>query len=346
MADLSPFGASLATHPYEIGRTMLVVFNLLPLLAYFVLLACLVERFGTSDWGRMFTMAAATFGTLLTTFAVAINNHLPAAVCTAAAVYAAVRLVSTPSGGRAILSWPGFRGAGRGQRVSGRGPAGGPGRGAVVEALAGDPLGFLPAVLVVAARFRHQLDRPRQPQAGLSARLGQRQLVRLHLSAQRPGGRKLLAETRGHRPRRAQSEGLRPERPRRPSRHLQPHAGLALEPRRDVPVDVAAAAIRGSAALAAAIFLISAACLTFYLLQPQLHRNYGGVSSGLRWLFWLAPLWLLTMLPAADALARRRGPAGSAWCCWPSRPLGQLPDLESLDGSLVVRFSGGFGGTA
>ena len=57
--------------------------------------------------------------------------------------------------------------------------------------------------------------------------------------------------------------------------------------------------------MAAAIFLISAACLTFYLLQPQLHRNYGGVSSGLRWLFWLAPLWLLTMLPAADALARR-----------------------------------------
>ena len=42
------FGASLATHPYEIGRVMLVVFNLLPLLAYFVLLACLIERFGTS----------------------------------------------------------------------------------------------------------------------------------------------------------------------------------------------------------------------------------------------------------------------------------------------------------
>ena len=87
------FGASLGTHPYEIGRVMLVVFNLLPLLAYFVLLACLIERFGTSTWGRMFTFAAATFGTLLTTFAVAINNHLPAAVCTAAAVYAAVRLV-------------------------------------------------------------------------------------------------------------------------------------------------------------------------------------------------------------------------------------------------------------
>jgi hypothetical protein len=29
------------------------------------------------------------------------------------------------------------------------------------------------------------------------------------------------------------------------------------------------------------------------------------VSAGLRWVFWLAPLWLVTMLPAADALARR-----------------------------------------
>ena len=35
------------------------------------LLARLAERFGTTDWGRMFMMAAATFGTFLTTFAVA-----------------------------------------------------------------------------------------------------------------------------------------------------------------------------------------------------------------------------------------------------------------------------------
>ena len=31
-----------------------------------------------------------------------------------------------------------------------------------------------------------------------------------------------------------------------------------------------------------------------------------GGTSGLRWMFWLAPLWLLTMLPMADILARRR----------------------------------------
>ena len=38
----------------------------------------------------------------------------------------------------------------------------------------------------------------------------------------------------------------------------------------------------------------------------MINRNYGGGTSGLRWMFWLAPLWLLTMLPMADILSRRR----------------------------------------
>ena len=48
-------------------------------------------------------------------------------------------------------------------------------------------------------------------------------------------------------------------------------------------------------------------------LRPQRRsRNYGGMSSGFRWVFWLAPLWLLVMLPAADATARRRWTRGLA----------------------------------
>ena len=85
-------GATLGTHPYEIGRFMLVLFNVVPLVIYFLVLARLIERFGTTDWGRIFVMAAAVFGTFLTTFAVTINNHLPAAACAAVAVYAAVRI--------------------------------------------------------------------------------------------------------------------------------------------------------------------------------------------------------------------------------------------------------------
>ena len=88
--------------------------------------------------------------------------------------------------------------------------------------------------------------------------------------------------------------------------------------------------------LAAAVAAISLACLAFYLGQPQINRNYGGVTSGLRWMFWLAPLWLLTMLPAADALAGaaldpRPGPGVAG----PLGALGQLSDLEPLDASLA-----------
>jgi hypothetical protein len=50
----------------------------------------------------------------------------------------------------------------------------------------------------------------------------------------------------------------------------------------------------------------SAACLAFYLgvVGPG-DRNYGGMTSGLRWMFWLIPMGLVLMLPGADLAARR-----------------------------------------
>ena len=71
---------------------MLLATNVLPLVLYFVLLARLVEREGTTDWGRLFVMGAATWGTYLTTFAVTLNNHLPAAISVLIAVYALQRV--------------------------------------------------------------------------------------------------------------------------------------------------------------------------------------------------------------------------------------------------------------
>ena len=85
-------GWTLATHPYAIGRIMLVTFNLLPLVIYFVLWGRVADRVGTTDWGRIFTMACATLGTFLTTFAVSINNHLPAAVTALATVCVCLRI--------------------------------------------------------------------------------------------------------------------------------------------------------------------------------------------------------------------------------------------------------------
>ncbi len=40
-----------------------------------------------------------------------------------------------------------------------------------------------------------------------------------------------------------------------------------------------------------AIVATTVVCLAFYLLRPLQDRNYGGVSSGFRWMFWFTPLW-------------------------------------------------------
>jgi hypothetical protein len=57
--------------------------------------------------------------------------------------------------------------------------------------------------------------------------------------------------------------------------------------------------------LAAMVLAVTIVCLVFFIgLRPLEDRNYGGMTSGLRWMFWCAPLWLLVMIPAADRLAR------------------------------------------
>jgi hypothetical protein len=53
-------------------------------------------------------------------------------------------------------------------------------------------------------------------------------------------------------------------------------------------------------------------CLAFYLSRPLYHRNYGGMTSGFRWMFWLTPLWVVAMLPAVDCISKSRWGSGVA----------------------------------
>lgn len=46
-----------------------------------------------------------------------------------------------------------------------------------------------------------------------------------------------------------------------------------------------------SFAFNAAIIVTTLVCVGFYLARPLEDRNYGGVCSGLRWVFWMTPLW-------------------------------------------------------
>jgi hypothetical protein len=60
-----------------------------------------------------------------------------------------------------------------------------------------------------------------------------------------------------------------------------------------------------------AVFL-SLVVIAFYLMRPAMDRNYGGVTSALRWLFWLSPIWLASMLPVVDWMAASK--SGKALC--------------------------------
>jgi len=65
--------------------------------------------------------------------------------------------------------------------------------------------------------------------------------------------------------------------------------------------------------MAVLIMVVTLVCLWFYLfMQPQVNRNYGGMTAGLRWAFWFAPMWLVAMLPAADRCAEKKWLRGVA----------------------------------
>ena len=52
--------------------------------------------------------------------------------------------------------------------------------------------------------------------------------------------------------------------------------------------------------------LLSAVCLGFYVMRPMLDRNYGGVASGFRWMFWFSSIYLICMIPAVKRISMTR----------------------------------------
>ncbi len=64
--------------------------------------------------------------------------------------------------------------------------------------------------------------------------------------------------------------------------------------------------------LALVIGAVSLVCILYFIFQPQENRNYGGMTSGFRWVFWMAPLWILALLPAADLFSNNKWLKGLA----------------------------------
>lgn len=311
-------GYSLERYPHEIGRFMLLTINLPTLLICFVLLGKLAERLAVSPWSRIFMMAGAAFGTFLTTFAVSINNHLIGAMSALVAVAAATAIWYDGRREARYFIAAGFFGA---FMVANELPALAMfaliSLGLAWKAPRQTLLCYLPAAAIVAAAsfgtnyVAHGELRPAYSHRTLVdgklvesdddwylfeyPRNGKMRKSYWHEPAGVDQGepsrvKYLLHCTLGH-------HGIVSLTPI----WLLSMVGLGLWWREGQ--------LRALSALIAGVSLI---VFAFYITRPAFDCNYGGVTSGLRWMFWFAPLWLLALLPTCDRMAGCRWRRGVA----------------------------------
>jgi hypothetical protein len=275
-------GMTLGTHPYAVGRIMLVLLNVIPLAISLLLLAKLVERFGTTDWGKLFVMTAAAFGTFSTTFAVALNNHVTAVVCCIVFLYFAVPI------------W--FDGQRRWSHFFAAGLAG--------AFMAANDLPALSLFAAVSLAFLWK-----SPRQTLAAYLPGAILIIVPFFATNYIAHKTLELPYNHRTandgwynytymrngKEYKSYWYDPQGFDRGEKSIGKYAFHTL------------IGHHGVFSLTP-IWIMSIFGLGYFIFhQPPENRNYGGNTSGFRWVFWLAPLWLVALLPAADAFSRNRG---------------------------------------
>jgi len=312
-------GKTLGSHPHELGRILLFTWNVLPFVGYLLILAGIAERYGRSDFGRVFVVAAAGMGTLVTAYAVVFTNHWPAACAAAAALDATLRIVVD---GERRPRWFLVAGTAAAFAAACELPAASFAAGVVLLLAWKSPrttiAAAVPGLAVVVA-------------AALGTNyLAHGTVVPAYAQRHLPGGWYDYQFRRGDRvidsywkPTTAKSEIDRGEpSPATYAFHvlvghhgifsltpiwLLSLAGLGLSLGRRGRS--AAPPASGEQAVAALIAACSLVCLAFYIARPLEDRNYGGTATGFRWAIWFAPLWLYAMLPAVDLLAatgRRR----------------------------------------
>lgn len=307
-------GTTLGSHPHQLGRILLFSWNVLPFVGYLVVLAGMAERYGRTDFGRVFVVAAGAFGTLVTAYAVAFTNHWPAALAVMLSLDATLRIVID---GDRRVRWFCLAGTAAAFAAACELPAlawCGCVAGLLVWASPRNTLrAALPGAAVVAAAA---LGTNFLAHGTLAPAYAQRHVTGGWYDYQfRRGSRVLDSYWKPTTPKSPIDEG-EPSPAVYAFHVLVGHHGIySLTPVWLVSLaglalmltgrgDTAAASRRG---VAAAILAVTVACIAFYILRPLADRNYGGTATGFRWSIWLAPLWLFAMLPAADGLAATRG---------------------------------------
>lgn len=380
-------GSNLLKQPFYFMRIILVVSNVLPFGLYLFLLARYVERHGKSDWGRLLVVATAAFGTFLTTYAVTLNNHLPAAISVFIALFCVIPIWRDQT-----RDWHLFAIAGiaSGFVVANELPGLSFFCAISVALLWKAPLrtcvAYVPASLVVLAGilstnyvahqslrppYMHRADGPlltSVPQADLNLDalasapqplsatlrnaittaglpLSQETTVSLSPEPDRlvlfdPQSEQRYAvrmtdsldiyawdhwyeyewtdEHSGRTYISYWTEGEKQGIDRGESSRLAyalnvtvgHHGIFSLTPIWLLSIVGVVIYLRDKQqqmrGFAVLVILLTVVVLAFYIARPLKDRNYGGMTSGLRWMFWLIPMWLLCLLPAADLVSRWR----------------------------------------
>lgn len=85
------FGLDIVRNRWLVMAVILLMVNVLPFAISLYLLAKLIEAHGTTDFGKLLAFATACFSTYLLTFSNTLNNHTPAACCVVFALYPLLR---------------------------------------------------------------------------------------------------------------------------------------------------------------------------------------------------------------------------------------------------------------
>ena len=305
-------GWSIDRDRWWVVCTILLTVNVLPFAVYLVLLARLIEDHGTTDFGRLLAFATAAFATFVTTFSNTLNNHGPGTFCVLFALYPLLKKRDGEPGGAALFVSGLFAGLATTLEL----PAASLLVGLFVPLLVARPrrvlLFFLPGALVPLAALLacnyaafgrwvlaySEFGGPWYNYAGSHWSRKGTDLARGIDFADEPKSVYTFHLLFGH-------HGWFSLTPV----WLVGAAGIGWLTCRAIP-GIRELLVKRTGSrwpwtlpmVGAFAAVLSIVVIGFFILNTN---NYGGGTSGPRWLFWLTPLWVLGMLPAADRLGRR-----------------------------------------
>ena len=294
-------GWNLLDHPQSLTFLVLLLVNVVPFVASLLVWTAILERIAVQPWTRLFLLAVAAFGTLLTPFLMTLNNHTVAAASVTFAIYGLLRILSDDPA--QLKNWSfalcGF---------------------AAAWATANE---FPAALLLVLCFVLALRQSTRQtwiwflPAAALP-------LVALVVSNMiATGSWKPVYADYGSDKYRFVIDGV-------PSYWMEPHGvdrnldkpwmyfvhctighhGLfSLTPLALLAIAGWVVAIGVRDRVLRTLLLVgavtSSVVIAFYMTRTE-NYNYGGVSCALRWALWLTPFWLIGIVPILDRFGNAR----------------------------------------